>query len=77
MALLSLYNKFFQAAAELEIHPNGKWMYVSNRITGALIAFQVLDDGQLLFLQVEEGPLINGEPTVMVSDKKRDHFGLT
>ena len=50
---------FLQTTAELEIHPNGKWMYVSNRGTGALIAFEVLDDGQLLFLQVERDSLIS------------------
>ena len=41
-----------QAAAELEVHPNGKWMYFSNRFTGAIIVFEVQDDGNLTFLQV-------------------------
>ena len=41
-----------QSAAELEVHPNGKWMYFSNRISGAIVVFEVQDDGNLTFLQV-------------------------
>ena len=43
---------FFQFAAELEVHPNGQWMYVSNRNTGAIIVFQIQQDGTLTFVQV-------------------------
>jgi len=41
-----------QAAAEVEIHPNGKWIYFSNRMIGSVIAYEVQDDGNLKFLQV-------------------------
>ena len=44
---------FLKNAAEVEVHPNGKWMYFSNRIgSGAIIAFEVQEDGNLNFLQV-------------------------
>ena len=44
---------FSQNAAEIEVHPNGKWMYFSNRIgAGAIVTFEVLEDGNLNFVQV-------------------------
>jgi 6-phosphogluconolactonase (cycloisomerase 2 family) len=39
-------------AAEIEIHPNGKFLYVSNRGTGAIVVFKILEDGNLRFVQV-------------------------
>lgn len=41
-----------QYPAEIELHPNGKWMYVSNRGLGAVFMFDVSGD------RVKRGPTI-------------------
>ena len=44
---------FFQFAAEIEIHPNKEFVYVSNRGTGAVVVFKIKDDNSLEFVQVD------------------------
>ena len=44
---------FFQFAAEIEIHPNKEFVYVSNRGTGAMVVFKIKDDDNLEFVQVD------------------------
>jgi 6-phosphogluconolactonase len=60
--MVSLYSQNFeeeivkngetQYPAEIELHPNGKWMYVSNRGLGAVFMFDVSGD------RVKRGPTI-------------------
>ena len=38
--------------AEIILHPNEKWLYVSHRGTGAIILFEILEDGYLKRIQV-------------------------
>ena len=38
--------------AEIALHPSEKWLYVSHRGTGSIIAYQVLENGFLVQSQV-------------------------
>ena len=38
--------------AEIILHPNEKWLYVSHRGTGSIILFEILEDGYLKRTQV-------------------------
>ena len=44
------------SGAEITIHPNGKWLYCSNRDTsgakGAILVYKILADGNLTLVQV-------------------------
>ena len=44
--------------AEIALHPNEKWLYVSHRGTGAIIVFEILKDGLLQRIQVGNTYLI-------------------
>ena len=43
-----------QKGAEIVIHPNGNWLYISNRGTGAIVVFDRVpaDQGYLMQTQV-------------------------
>lgn len=43
--------------AEVALHPNEKWLYVSHRGTGSIIVFEVLEDGLLKRIQVRNNRL--------------------
>ena len=42
----------YQAGSEIELHPNGKWLYLSNRGLGSMLVFEVIDAHNLKFTQV-------------------------
>jgi 6-phosphogluconolactonase len=71
--------------AEIEIHPDGKFLYVSNRGPGTLTAFAInQDDGTLELVQVAQsgGTFPRGfriDPTgrlLFVGDQKANRFGI-
>ena len=45
-------NPIGEYGAEIALHPNEKWLYVSHRGTGSIIAYQVLENGFLVQNQV-------------------------
>ena len=53
--------KFFkngqQYAAEIEIHPSGKFLFASTRGSGELVIYQIQDDHNLKFVQVKNNIL--------------------
>ena len=44
-------NRASQSLAEIEIHPSGKWLYVSSRGDNTLSVFEISTDGKLTLLQ--------------------------
>merc|ERR1712110_1000721 len=46
--------------AEIEAHPNGKWLYVSNRGTGPMILYHIDQETGLLTSKPELTPKVKG-----------------
>jgi 6-phosphogluconolactonase len=41
------------STAEIHVHPNGKWLYVSNRGHDSIAAYAIHSDGKLTLLEIE------------------------
>lgn len=41
-----------KSTAEIKIHPNGKWLYVSNRGHNSIAVFQIRSDGRLVLVEI-------------------------
>ena len=46
------YSAPYEAGAEIQLHPNGKWLYTSHRNKGSIVAFEVDELGYLERFQV-------------------------
>lgn len=39
------------STSEMELHPSGRWLYVSNRVHNSITVFEVMPDGRLRFVE--------------------------
>ena len=58
--------------AEIEIHPNGKWLYTSNRGTGPIVLYHIKEDGTLINKKVLLGVLLKYDLGVILQYSSRD-----
>jgi 6-phosphogluconolactonase len=53
------------SGAEIDVHPGGKYLYVSNRGHNSVVLFSIADDGSLTYVEEQ-----------MTGGKKPRHFGI-